>query len=483
MLKERETVVRRAIIGLDAIIVTIAFFLTFELRQHFHAFYHFDFIPSTFVVAKMSVSIRDYLGVLAVVVPIWCIVLYINGMYQSLRTKTLLEVIWILIRSIFLTTFAFGAAVFLFKMEFVSRVFFIMFLASSSLFIFIEKILLFYVLGIVRKRGYNYRRILIVGTGKRALQFVYKVEQHPEWGFRIVGLVDYEHTNVGKLLRGVEVLAELEDIPKILQRRTIDEVIFIVPRSQLSHIENYLYICETHGIQASVAVDLFDLKISKLKQEEIDGIPLITFATTSTEEWKLFIKRAIDIIISSLGIIILNPLFIITAILIKLTSPGKIFYLQKRVGLNGRKFVLYKFRTMYKGAHLKLSELAEKNEAKGPVFKIKNDPRITPIGKFLRKFSIDELPQLFNVFMGQMSLVGPRPPLPKEVGLYETWQRRRLSMRPGITCLWQVSGRSKINFDEWMKLDLEYIDNWSLSLDFKILLKTIPVVIFGIGAY
>lgn len=483
MLKERETVVRRVLIGLDAFIVMLAFLLTFEIRQHFHQFYRFNFIPATIVVPEMSHSLREYLIVLILVAPIWCFMLYINGMYQSLRTKTIFAVIFIILKSIFLTTLAFGAAVFLFKLEFVSRLFFIMLLFISSLFILTEKIVLFYVMRFVRKRGYNYRKILIVGTGRRALQFIYKIEQHPEWGFRIVGLVDYEHTNVGKILSGVEVLAELEDIPKLLKRRTIDEVIFIVPRSQLSHIENYLYICETHGIQTSIAVDLFDLKISKLKQAELDGIPLITFATTSTEEWKLFIKRVADIIISGLGIIVLSPLFLMVAILIKLTSGGRVFYLQKRVGLNGRRFILYKFRTMYKDSNLKLSELAEKNEMRGPVFKMKNDPRITPVGRFLRKFSIDELPQLFNVFMGQMSLVGPRPPLPKEVALYETWQRRRLSMRPGITCLWQVSGRNKIDFEEWMRLDLDYIDNWSLWLDFKILLKTIPVVIFGIGAY
>ena len=197
----------------------------------------------------------------------------------------------------------------------------------------------------------------------------------------------------------------------------------------------------------------------------------------------MFLKRVIDVVGSGLGIILLSPLLLFIAVLIRLTSPGPVLYIQKRSGLNGRKFVLYKFRSMYKGAHERLAELAHKNEVSGPIFKIKNDPRITPVGKFLRKFSLDELPQLFNVFAGQMSLVGPRPPLPKEVNQYETWQRRRLSMRPGITCLWQISGRNKIKFDEWMKLDLEYIDNWSLGLDFKILLKTIPAVLFAKGAY
>jgi len=180
---------------------------------------------------------------------------------------------------------------------------------------------------------------------------------------------------------------------------------------------------------------------------------------------------------------LLSPLFLFVTLLIKLTSSGPIFFKQKRIGLNGREFVLYKFRTMYKDAEKQQKMLEALNEMDGPVFKIRKDPRITPVGKFLRKFSIDELPQLFNVFIGHMSLIGPRPPLPNEVIQYETWQRRRLSMRPGITCLWQISGRNEIDFEEWMRLDLEYLDNWSLWVDIKILVKTIPVVLFGSGAY
>jgi exopolysaccharide biosynthesis polyprenyl glycosylphosphotransferase len=278
------------------------------------------------------------------------------------------------------------------------------------------------------------------------------------------------------------VLASLEDLPRLIRNRAVDEVVFVVPRSQLTGIENYLYICETQGINATVAVDFFDLKISKLRQTELDGIPLITFDTTPAKERQLFLKRLIDVLVSGLGLIILSPLFLLIIIAIRSTSKGPALYIQKRVGLNGRKFVLYKFRSMYKGAHQRLSELADRNEMGGPIFKIKNDPRITPVGKILRKFSLDELPQLFNVLRGDMSLVGPRPPIPKEVRQYELWQRRRLSMRPGITCLWQVSGRNRIGFDEWMNLDLEYIDNWSLLLDMRILLRTVPAVLFGVGA-
>ena len=297
--------------------------------------------------------------------------------------------------------------------------------------------------------------------------------------------MDYEEVHRDKEIdsTGVKVIGMLEDIPRILKGYSVDEVVFIVPRSKLSLIENSLYICETYGVRASLAADLFELKIAKASQTEFEGIPLIAFDTTVAEEWQRFVKRAIDIIASGIGIIVLSPMFLIVAILIKITSPGPVFFIQKRVNLSGRRFILYKFRTMNKGAHRKRSELMHKNIMKGPVFKVIDDPRITPLGKFFRKFSIDEFPQLFNVFLGHMSLVGPRAMAAYEASKLEPWQRRRFSMRPGITCLWQISGRNKLSFDEWMKLDLQYIDTWSLGLDFKILLKTIPAVLFARGAY
>jgi len=395
----------------------------------------------------------------------------------------MLEIIWIVVKSAFFATIAFGTVVFIFKLEFVSRAFFAIFLIVAFSIILCEKTAIFVIMHYVRKQGYNYRTMLIVGTGRRAANFIIKVKKHLDWGYKIIGLLDYEEVHRGKEIEGIKVMGMLDELPQILHNHSIDEVVFIVPRSMLNHIENSIYICETEGVKATVAVDLFELKIARSRQTELEGIPLVTFETTFGEEWQHFLKRAFDIIVSGLGLIVLSPVFLLVAILIKLTSRGPIFFVQKRIGLNGRRFVLYKFRSMYKNADQKQDELAHMNVMKGPVFKIKNDPRITPIGRVLRKFSIDELPQFFNVFLGHMSLVGPRPPLPKEVSQYEPWQRRRLSMRPGITCLWQISGRNRIGFDEWMKLDLEYIDNWSLWLDFKILVKTGPVVLLGIGAY
>jgi exopolysaccharide biosynthesis polyprenyl glycosylphosphotransferase len=262
----------------------------------------------------------------------------------------------------------------------------------------------------------------------------------------------------------------------------VDEVVFIVPRMWLERIQDSIQICETQGIRTHVAADLFNLNIARAKYNDLEGFPLLTFETTFAMEWQLFLKRCIDLFFSFFTLVLLLPLFFIVAILIKLTSKGPVFFKQRRVGINGRIFHLYKFRSMYKDAQDKMMDVMHLNEMDGPVFKIKDDPRITPLGKFLRKTSIDELPQLYNVLVGHMSLVGPRPPIPAEVNEYELWHRRRLSMRPGLTCLWQISGRNQVDFDEWMKLDMKYLDNWSLWLDFGILVKTIPTVLFGIGA-
>jgi len=468
--------------ALDMIVVSAAFFIAFFLRGNIETLYRFNLIPSSQVIPGFSYPLSDYLIVLFLVVPLYSLMLFINGMYRSMRVMSFLEVSWIITKSVIFVTFAFASLAYLLKLDFVSRIFFAAFIIISSGAILLEKAVIFKLMHYARRQGYNYRRLLIVGTGRRANDFVNKLKGHPEWGFQIIGAVDFDEDKIGKDFNAVKIIGTIYDIPHILHTRTVDEVIFVVPRSRLSEIQNYLYVCEIEGIKTTIAADFFDLHISHLRQTELEGIPLITFDTTPAKEWQLFVKRSADILISGLGIIVLALPLLIVAILIKITSRGPIFYLQKRISLNGRKFILFKFRSMYKGAHRKLVGLSAQNEMEGPVFKIKDDPRISPFGKFLRKFSIDELPQLINVFLGQMSLVGPRPPVYREVRRYQPWQRRRLSMRPGLTCLWQISGRNKINFDNWMKLDLEYIDNWSLWLDFKILVQTIPAVLFGTGA-
>ena len=484
MLKEREDFLRQIAILLDALVVGVLFVLSFAVRRHFHDLYRFDFFPLHSVVEVMTYTLNDYLIVLFILMGTWCVALYINGMYNTMRTKSLFEISLIVVKAALFTVIVFSVLVFLLKLEFVSRFFFIIFMVLSTLALVIEKMALYSALRSIRRRGLNFRRIIIVGTGKRALELMKRLNTHPEWGIRCLGLVYDSVEKASKEISDADIIGHVEDITKICGRHSVDEVIFMVPRARLTHIENAIYECEVIGVKVTIALDLFNLKFARAQQTELDGIPLLSFDSAPSHQWQLFFKRTLDVLVSGAGLVLLGPFLLAAAVLIKVTSKGPILFLQKRTGVSGRKFVLFKFRTMQKGAHRKQKDLDALNTMTGPVFKIKKDPRLTTIGGFLRRFSIDELPQLLNVFLGHMSLVGPRPAPQKEVLKYQPWQRRRLSMRPGITCLWQVGGRNKIrDFDQWMKLDLEYIDKWSLSLDFYILLKTIPVVLFGIGAY
>jgi exopolysaccharide biosynthesis polyprenyl glycosylphosphotransferase len=278
------------------------------------------------------------------------------------------------------------------------------------------------------------------------------------------------------------VIAELESV---IEREPVDEVFITLPREKYGPlIDTIVRVCEEQGIIVRVCTDMFDLRIARWQVDELGGVPIVTIRSGPSDGWQLVAKKFIDICGSAVLLIALAPILAIVALLIKLDSPGPVFFIQQRVGLNKRRFKLFKFRTMTAGADQQQPMLETLNEAAGPVFKIKDDPRVTRIGRFLRRYSIDELPQLFNVLRGEMSLVGPRPLPVRDVERIDArWHKRRLSVKPGVTCLWQVNGRSDVNFNEWVRLDLEYIDKWSLQLDMKILLKTIPAVVKGSGAY
>ncbi len=269
----------------------------------------------------------------------------------------------------------------------------------------------------------------------------------------------------------------------MLHQSPVNCVLFTAGRTYFNEIEKAILACEIEGVEVWLMADFIKTSIARTTFDEFHGRPMLVFRSTPELSWPLVFKNAMDLIGALIALLILGPLVMLpTAILIKLTSPGPILFKQVRCGLQGKLFSMYKFRSMVTNAEQLRSELEGFNEMSGPVFKMSKDPRITRVGRFIRKTSIDELPQLLNVLKGEMSLVGPRPPIPSEVEKYDPWQRRRLSMKPGLTCLWQISGRNRIGFEEWMRLDLSYIDSWSLWLDFKILLRTIPVVIIGFGA-
>jgi len=340
----------------------------------------------------------------------------------------------------------------------------------------------------LRIHGRDSRNMLIVGSNPRAIAFAKTVQSKPELGYRILGFADVEWSGIGELQNhGWQVVCDFDNLNSFVRRSVVDEIVLTVPmRSFHDLASDVVAMCEQQGIVVRVLSDLFNLKHRSAKTEEFEGSPVITHYSGIVEGWPTTIKRSIDFVLSMVLLVLVAPVLLLTAVLIKLTSPGQVFFVQKRIGLNKRVFHIYKFRTMVADAEKKLRDVEHLNEVSGPVFKIKNDPRITPIGKFLRKTSIDELPQLFNILNGDMSLVGPRPLQLRDYELLteagEDWQRCRFSVRPGITCLWQVSGRSSLPFHKWMELDLQYVRNWSLWLDVQILAKTIPAVFRGIGA-
>ena len=329
-------------------------------------------------------------------------------------------------------------------------------------------------------------RILFVGNNPRTREMLIHVRENPHLRVEVVGLLDPipEEGNPAHAVnpRDVPYLGSLDKLPTFLYHGQVDEVVITLPvRSQYHVTEQVLQACSEAGIRAHVFSDVFNLGESRREVSALGRRPTVAYARGPARTYRLAIKRQIDMILSLLALVALSPLMAAIALAIKITSTGPVLFQQTRSGLNGRLFQVLKFRTMCVDAEARKDALLARNEVSGPVFKMRVDPRITRVGRFLRKYSLDELPQLFNVLRGDMSLVGPRPPIPEEVQKYDFWQLRRLSMRPGITCIWQVSGRNKIAFEEWMRLDLRYIDNWSLSLDFLILMRTIPAVLRGSG--
>lgn len=337
----------------------------------------------------------------------------------------------------------------------------------------------------ISRRLHVERNIFIVGVGASAEALGRSLEQYHGHGVRILGFIatpEEEPVPAAVRLDRSYRVYPLADLRPVLARQfVIDEIHFAVESRILPALEQVFRWCDEEGVCSRIAVDFFPKINSYVDLEQIGDTPLLTFSGAPADEVLLLVKRGIDIALASVSLVVLSPLFALAALLIKLTSPGPVIFRQVRCGLNGRTFTCYKFRSMVRDAEERLHEVRHLNE-KEIAMKIRNDPRLTPVGKWLRKLSVDELPQLFNVLKGDMSLVGPRPAIPTEVAQYQHWQRRRLRMRPGMTCLWALHGRDRVDFESWMRLDLEYIDNWSLGLDARIILLTIPQVVSGRGA-
>ncbi len=434
---------------------------------------------------SMRIKVSNF-AILLLLLFLWHLILCAFGLYASRRLSRQLKEQVDIFKATCAGVLLVGFAGYFFHIHLVTRLFLVCFWLAVTLSMLVSRLLLRATLARTRLRGRNLRDMLIVGTNPRALEFFRNIRSRPELGYRVIGFADEPWPGLAQFsAAGQPLVCDLAGVPEFLRHSVVDEVIISLPiRSYHDHASRIAAACEEQGIVFRVLSNIFNLKLAHSRAEEFEGSSLITHYTGGIAEgYPQFVKRVIDFCVALVAIALLSPLFLVAAVLIKLTSKGPVFFAQKRVGLNKRTFAIYKFRTMVVDAEKKLREIEHLNEVTGPVFKITRDPRITWIGRFLRHTSIDELPQLFNVLKGHMSLVGPRPlPVRDYEGFSEDWHRRRFSVRPGITCLWQIAGRSAIPFEKWMEMDLQYIDKWSLWLDFQILLRTIPAVIRGSGA-
>ena len=371
---------------------------------------------------------------------------------------------------------------YLLRME-LSRFFVLLFASYAWVALLVFRLTAGRVIGVIRREFAGPHYVMVVGTGERAQRLGEALERSADYGIRLRGFLNEQSRArpAEILLENVYPIRPIADLPAILRQHVIDEIIFAVPSESLSELEEYFLLCDEEGVRTRVAVDFFPHVNSTVYLERFGPTPLLTFSAAPYDEIHLLAKRALDIVLAAAGLVVLAPFMAVIALSIRLSSPGPAIFCQVRCGLNGRRFLFYKFRSMCENAEelkLAVAHLSTRNTA----LKIPRDPRLTPLGRILRKFSIDEWPQLWNVLRGDMSLVGPRPAVPDEVDQYKRWQRRRLRMRPGLTCLWAVSGRDNVDFETWMKMDMQYIDNWSLALDWKILFRTIPRVLTGRGA-
>jgi exopolysaccharide biosynthesis polyprenyl glycosylphosphotransferase len=415
----------------------------------------------------------------------WHVIFTAFGLYGSRRLGDRREEAAVVLKATSASALVLGFVAAFFQVQMITPAFIAVFWIVSTSAIIASRLALREFLRRARIRGRNLRHLVIIGTNPRAVEFARAVEVRPELGYELVGFADEAwigNREFGK--NGRFIVSDLEHFPCFLRERVIDEVAIALPmKSFYSQAALIVAQCQEQGVIVRVLANIFDTQKGRVDNSHFEGMDVATVSPDSSDGWPMVCKRLLDIFVSSFLLILLAPIFLIVAILIRLDGSGQVFFAQERVGLNKRLFRMYKFRTMVGDAEKKQFQLESLNEADGPVFKIKNDPRITRLGKYLRKASVDELPQLLNVLKGDMSLVGPRPlPIRDYQGFDQDWLRRRFSVRPGVTCLWQVNGRSSVSFEEWMKLDLHYIDHWSFWLDLKLIAKTIPAVLKGVGA-
>jgi exopolysaccharide biosynthesis polyprenyl glycosylphosphotransferase len=473
MSRKRNLVVPGLLLALiDVILINLGFAFAWYVRYKLEV--------GREVAAADYLPLADYYGIQAFLTVCLLLIYRLNGVYGRRRFQGWIDevsgitagasvgVALIVVGVFYLRPFGYSRLVFIYALVVISILLAIARLADR---LWREHL---------RRRGIGLRRVLIVGEGPLGRMLMQNIVAQPEIGYKIVGFVDDEPRQA---LGRIEYLGTCADVARLVWQHEVDEVFIALPSASHLKIAEILIACARQNVRFRIVPDFYELSLNQVDITEINGIPLIGLRETILPGGGEVLKRVIDVAIAAVTLILAAPLMLIIALAIKLDSPGPVIVRQIRIGRFGKPFPFYKFRSMRVGADKELTTLQAHNEADGPLFKMRNDPRVTRVGKWLRRFSLDELPQLFDVLVGHMSLVGPRPGFSWEVEKYEDWHRRRLEIAPGITGLWQVSGRSDLPFAEMALLDIWYTENWSLGLDFKILLRTIPAVILGHGAY
>lgn len=469
MLKQHARAVQRSVIAVDLVVVASSFFTASALVGW----------------PPHGVLVRDHGLFLAGASVVWLVCLRWAGFYSSIRTREYNRLVLKVLQAAAAAAILNAALLFLISPGFSRSLFALHTLLVLSLLLAWKSAV---VAGqrLVRQGGYNFRKVLVVGTREPSTRFIRHLEAHRHWGFQVVGCVQGSRSPELEAFCGYPVLGRVEDLLELCKEHAVDEVIFTLPREYMATVEGMLPRLEAMGVTVRLSLDVYRPRASRTMfgyLGEDDPIPVVTYYRMTLDPTQLLLKRILDVAGATVGLLLTALAFPFVAWALKRDSPGPIFFRQERVGQNGRRFYLHKFRTMRVDAEARKHELLAQNEMKGAIFKMSNDPRITRIGRFLRKSSIDELPQFWNVLKGEMSLVGTRPPTPDEVAQYEEWHRCRISIKPGLTGLWQTSGRNRVDdFDQICQLDMAYIDNWSLGLDLKLLFKTVGVVVLGTGA-
>jgi exopolysaccharide biosynthesis polyprenyl glycosylphosphotransferase len=409
--------------------------------------------------------------------------LRIDRVYEDWRGRTLLDRIYRILNATAKSTVVIMAITFALRPLQYSRLLLVEAGIIAAILLALSRVIHSIVLSHLRTRGIGVSRTIIVGAGEVGRTVIRTIVARPELGYEIVGFVDDNpekgQTDIGRF----RALGSVDNLPRLIEEEAVDRVIITLPWMYHRKIMGIVRECARRRVSSRIVPDFFQMSLSQVDVDDLGGVPLIGVREVGFGRGTLLVKRVMDIVIATMALILGAPVLALIALAIRLDSPGPVIFHQTRVGAGGKPFEIFKFRSMVEGAEAEQEQLRDLNEADGPIFKIRDDPRITRVGRFLRRTSLDELPQFWNVLRGEMSLVGPRPPTPREVEGYQEWHKRRLDGRPGLSGLWQVSGRSLLSFDETVLLDIYYIENWSLWLDFKILLRTVPTVLFGEGAY